>query len=116
MSIVRTTKRIRDALLETGVDLYHYNASKPTAAYAVWAEDGETTAGYGDNGKTEQTISGTVDYYTREEFDPMTDRIQEALNRLNGYGCTWSLDQVLFEEETNWIRFTWSWEVSGCLV
>lgn len=113
MSIIQTTKKVRDALLGTGVDLYHYRASKPAGAYAVWAEDGESGAGYGDNGKTEQTISGTVDYYTREEFDPMADRIQTALNGLDS--CAWSLDQVIFEEETNWTRFTWSWEVTGCL-
>ena len=75
--------------------------------FCVWAEDGENGFNAG-NRKAEQAITGTVDYYTPQEYDPAVDNIQAALNSLR---IPWQLNSVQYEDETNLIHYEWTWEV-----
>ena len=75
--------------------------------FCVWAEDGENGFNAG-NRKAEQAITGTVDYYTLQEYDPTLDNIQAALNSLR---IPWQLNSVQYEDETNLIHYEWTWEV-----
>lgn len=74
----------------------------------IWAEDGEEESFNSDNHKTEQNITGTVHAFSKREFDPLFDEVQEALEEL---GATWALQSVQYEEETNLIHYEWRW---GC--
>lgn len=56
----------------------------------------------------EQAITGTTDYFTRDEFDPAIDRIQDANQSL---GIAWRLNSVQYEDDTELIHYEWSWEV-----
>lgn len=77
------------------------------APFLVWAEDGDNTA-WADDRMMEQAITGTTDYFTRDEFDPAIDRIQDANQSL---GIAWRLNSVQYEDDTELIHYEWSWEV-----
>ena len=61
-----------------------------------------------DNRKQEQQVHGTIDCYTKIEFDPLLDEIQDALNAA---GIGWSLLTVQYEDETNLIHYEWEFYV-----
>lgn len=86
---------------------YHYWRPKLPAPFLVWAEDGDNAA-WADDRMMEQAITGTTDYFTRDEFDPAIDRIQDANQSL---GIAWRLNSVQYEDDTELIHYEWSWEV-----
>ena len=103
--------RIRDALTGIeGLTVYHYWHPRLEAPYCIWAEEGEGDSLHTGNHKSEQVITGTIDYYTKTDFDPMVDTIQETLNSIENLG--WNLDTVIYEDETNLIHFSWNWEIA----
>lgn len=92
------------------LDIYHFE--KPDtqkAPYAVWAEEGESDSFQASNIKAEQSIAGSLDYYTQTEFDSMVDTIQDTFNSIEG--CSWSLNSVLYEDGTKLIHYNWNWEL-----
>lgn len=89
------------------VTAYHYWRSKREVPYAIWAEDGEDGSFDTNNRKVEQQIHGTLDYFTKTEFDEAVDKIQEYLNGIDDFG--WRLNQVAYEDETNLIHYEWEW-------
>ena len=108
-SLNNLLKTVYDALTAIeDANVYHYE--KPAAVkapYIIWAEQGEDNSFHANNAKQDQIISGTVDLYTLTEFDPLVDSIQEALNGV----CAWSLDSVMYEDETKLIHYSWDFEV-----
>lgn len=103
--------KIRDALTGIeGLTVYHYWHPRLEAPYCIWAEEGEGDSLHTGNHKSEQVITGTIDYYTKTDFDPMVDTIQETLNTIENLG--WNLDTVIYEDETNLIHFSWNWEIA----
>ena len=82
---------------------------KKTEKYNVWEEECEGSSVEGDNKKVNQTIEGTIDYYTKEEVDTNVDKIQQALID----ACiSFYLESVQYEEETEYIHYEWVWEVA----
>ena len=103
--------KIRDALTSIdGLAVYHYWHPRLQAPYCIWAEDGEGDSLWTSNHKKEQIITGTIDYYTKTDFDPMVDTIQEKLNEIENLG--WSLASVMYEDETGLIHFSWDWSIA----
>lgn len=103
-------KKIQDCLTSIdGLAVYHYWHPRLQAPYCIWAEDGEGDSLHANNHKAEQVISGTIDYFTKLEFDEMIEKIQEALNDLED--CGWELNSVQYEDETNLIHYEWSFEI-----
>ena len=101
-------KIIRDALLKVSDNVGHYEAVEKTDQYIVWAEDSEGSSVEGDDRKENQSIQGTIDYFTRTEFDPMVDDIQEALIDAE---ISFYLNSVQYEDETKYTHYEWVWEV-----
>jgi hypothetical protein len=99
---------LRDVLLTVGVPVYHYHAKKQTGSYIVWAEDGEAGSSNADNQKTEQVIQGTIDYFTKTEFDPNFELIQQKLNFAE---ISWRLNSIQHEKDTGYIHYEWVWEL-----
>lgn len=99
---------LRDLLLTVTQDTFHYYAHKKPDKYIVWAEDGESGSNTADNNKVNQVIQGTIDYFTKMEFDPNFDLIQEKLNSID---ISWSLNSVQYEEDTGYIHYEWVWEM-----
>lgn len=103
-----TLRRVGDAILSVSQNTFHYHAFKKPDQFFVWAESGESSAFYADNGKEGQTIEGTIDYFTRTEYDPAVDRLQEVLRSAK---IGFSLKSVQYEDETKYIHFEWEFEV-----
>ena len=103
-------KRLRDALTSiNGLSVYHYWHPRLKAPFLIWAEDGEDSALHTSNHKSEQAISGTIDYFTLEEYDTMVETIQETLNTVENLG--WALS-VQYEDETNLIHYEWTFNIA----
>lgn len=102
--------KIKEALLQVDVEVFHYYALHPSDRYVVWAEDGEGTELAADNRKIGQVLSGTIDFFTKTEQDPAREEIQRALGDAE---ISYSLNSVQQEEETGYIHYEWRWEVAG---
>lgn len=109
MTLQAKLRRLGEALAAEVENTFHYWRPDMPAPFCVWAEDGEESAVYADDHKTEQAIGGYVDYYTREEYDPVADTIQEILNGITEFPFWWRLESVQYEDETNLIHFQWTW-------
>jgi len=102
-------EQVRDLFLSIlPTATFHYNAWSKPDKYIVWAEDGQSDAIHADNQMQIQVLQGTVDYFTKTEFDPMIDTIQQAMN---GVDMAWALNSVQHEEDTGFIHHEWTWEV-----
>lgn len=99
---------IRDALLDVTEDVFHYEAIHTPDKYIVWAEDGEADSITADNHKTEQVLQGTIDYFTKLEYDTNFGLIQAKLNSID---ISWRLNSVQYEEDTGYIHYEWVWEM-----
>ena len=88
------------------LDIFHYFRPQQNPPYCIWQEEAENGLS-ADNVKDCQAIRGTVDYFTRTEFDTNVDTIQGALDSCSA----WYLNSVQFEEDTNLIHYEWVWEV-----
>ena len=99
---------VKEALLEVTDNVFHYEAIKKEDQYIAWAEDGEGSSVEADNRKENQSIQGTVDFFTKQEEDPMADQIQKALKRKR---ISFYLNSVQYEETTGYIHYEWIWEV-----
>lgn len=111
MTLQEKLKRFGSGLAAICSKTYHYTRGKNAAApFAVWAEDSEADSFEADSRKAEQMISGSISYYTKQEFDPVCDDIQSFLNRSAAY---WYLSAVNYEPETGLIHYEWRWDVDG---
>ena len=86
----------------------HYEKLK-SDRYFVWQEDGENILSANDRRK-ETAVSGTTDLFTKIELDPWKAEIEAAFDF---YGIVWALNSVQYEEETEFIHYEWTWQVSG---
>ena len=81
---------------------------KRQKVYIVWAEDGEGDPLELDNNKVEQVITGTIDLFTKSEYDELIDTIQDALNQNS---ISFNLSSVQYETETEYIHYEWRFEI-----
>ena len=106
--ITKSLQRIKAALLTVpDVTVYHYEALNQKAPYIVWAEDGGNQL-FAGNRMQEQTVTATVDLYTKAEYGELPDAIQKALD---SGGIAWSLSAAAYEDDTRLIHYTWDVEV-----
>ena len=76
--------------------------------YVVWQEDGSRSLP-ADDRHTARVVTGSVDLYTKLEFDPWGDQIAAALDAAEGI----AFEEIGadFEEETGFWHRSWDWEV-----
>lgn len=101
---------IKDALLTVGVPVSRYTAFEQPDNYIVWAEDNQADSVWADGKMQEQAIEGTIDYFTKTENDPNVQKIQDSLNNGN---ISWRLNSVQYEEDTKYIHYEWTYQVTG---
>ena len=89
--------KVKDALLTVTDTVFHYFAEDQLDRYIVWAESGEVSS-----------LGGTIDYFTKTDFDPNIDAIQNALKSAE---ISFLLESVQYEEETGYIHYEWKFEV-----
>ena len=95
-------KEIRDFLLGITLNVYHYKAWQQPDTYIVWAEDGESDAVHGDNRKEKQILDVTIDVFTKTEYDPLIEQLQEAFN---DRGIPFELLSIQYEDDTGYIHY-----------
>lgn len=76
--------------------------------YFCWQEDGANDLEAG-NCHIERAMTGTSELFTKIEFDPWKEQFEQALNA--DTSIAWELEDIIFEEETGFWHYTWSWEV-----
>lgn len=101
---------LKNALATVGVPLSHYMATKKPDKYIVWAEDNQTSAQWADGKMVNQSVQGTIDYFTKSEYDTNVDKIQEALNAA---GVPFRLNSIQYEDETKYIHYEWTWKLGN---
>ena len=99
-------ENLKAALVSVGVPVSHYEARKQKDQYIVWAEDSQSGGLWADNGMTHQVIQGTVDYFTKMEYDQNVEKIQAAMSNV----VSWRLNSVQYEEDKDYIHWEWVWE------
>lgn len=99
---------VKSALVTVGVPVNHYAAIKKTDKYIIWAEDSQASAIWADGRMEDQAILGTIDYFTRTEYDANADAIEQALNDAQ---ISFALNSVQREDETGYIHHEWIFEV-----
>ena len=104
-----TLNDVKNALLTVTSETYHYTASpEATCPRIVWSEDTQADAVHADGKMQEQAIQGTIDLYTRTEYDPKFSQIQTALNNA---GISFYLDSIQYEEDTKYIHYQWIFSI-----
>lgn len=112
-SLQNNLKMIRDILNSTSAKgrVFHYTRpAKSLPSWVVWQEDGSDMDFHGNNKKQIQQIHGTIDCYSKTEYDPLFDEIQDALNESDVTG--WSLLSVQYEDETALIHYEWEFYIA----
>jgi len=102
--------QIGQGLASINQNSFHYwrSAPKGVKSYIVWAENNEGNSFSADNHKQRQVIEGSIDLFTKNEFDAQVEEIQELLEEL---GVAWNLESVQYEEETGFIHHEWMWRM-----
>lgn len=105
MSLQNTTsKEFMDILNELSIPVYNEFGQKEKYPYVVWRENGSANSFFSDNTIQKQSISYTVELYTRKEFDPLFNDVQMLFKKhelsFNYYGKNYS-------HETRADRYTW---------
>lgn len=96
-----------EAIGTLGGNVYHMHRSDMDFPCIVWQEDGDNDL-LADGTVAEIAVTGTLDYFTQQEFDPMVDAIRAKLDEI---GAAWGLNSIQYEDATNLIHYEWTWEV-----
>lgn len=106
--MLSSLEQIKKVLLTVTDKVFHYEALGQEDKYIVWAEDSEGASVEADNQKINQSIQGTIDYYTKDDGDTNVEVIQTALQN----ACiSFYLNSVQYEDETRFIHYEWVFEV-----
>lgn len=102
--------RLKEILLTISDNVHHLEAPSTDGDYIVWAEESEAKALYADNMKIAQIIVGTLDLFTKKEYDPLIKKIQDTFNE---HEITFKLISVQYERDTKYTHYEWEWEVDS---
>lgn len=88
-------------------DSVSHNERMKSDRYFVWGENGADDL-EASNVHAEKAVTGYTDLYTKIEFDPWKDQLEESFD---ANGIAWSLNSVQYEEETGFTHYEWYWSV-----
>lgn len=75
--------------------------------YFVWMEDDAADL-EGDSMHIESAMTGTIDLFTKREFDPWRQELEAGLNAAK---IAWYLNSIQFETETKYWHYEWVWTI-----
>lgn len=105
-----TLKQFKNLLLTITDDVFHYEAFGVKDNFIVWAEEAESGSLFADDKKISQTMTGSVDLYSRNEYSPMVKQIQ---NLFNDNHIPFRLNSIQFKKDTDLVHWEWIWEVEN---
>ncbi len=100
-------EKIIDAHLAV-TDAVRHGEFMESDRYFVWQEDGSNDL-IANGIHAEKAVTGTTDLFTKQEFDPWKDEIEEAFDA--SPDIFWRLNSIQFEEDTGFWHYEWRWEV-----
>lgn len=102
-----TLKQFRDILLSITEHVYHFEAHKDDE-YIVWHEVGGISLA-GDNKTAEKGTRIAVDYFTKNEYDTLHEKLESTLSE---YDEIFLSDYITdFEADTGYIHYAYTCEV-----
>lgn len=100
--------KLRNALLTVVPEVYHFAAPPQTnGSYIVWAEDGFNSF-QSDDKSEDFCYTGTIDYFTPQEYDGNIKKIQDALNKAD---ISFRVNSIQREGDTGMIHYEWVFEL-----
>lgn len=87
--------------------VFHYFASGQTGNYITWSEESKNDLINADDVVTDKKWQGTVDVFTKDEYDSITDQLETAMTKGNLY---WKLNSTQYEKDTGYIHYEYVWE------
>lgn len=89
-------------------EIYHYDATGGKGdRYIVWQEEGESDSLFLDNKHDEIVIKGSLDIYTKIEFDDLVD---EIIDLFNANGISFNIINIEYETNSSYIHYSFDWE------
>lgn len=89
-------------------EIYHYDATGGKGdRYIVWQEEGESDSLFLDNQHDEIVIKGSLDIYTKIEFDDLVD---EIIDLFNAKGISFNIINIEYETNSSYIHYSFDWE------
>lgn len=110
--IQKRLEKVHNRLSELSIGkskIKHYFHSRMQAPYVIWAEDGPGGYFDADNRKAEYTAHCTLDFFTKKEYDPVFDEIEDMLSEM--FGSRWRWLSTSYEDGANLIHHEWEFEV-----
>lgn len=101
-----TVMEIRDVILQADPDAQHYEAALDGRDFTVWMEY-ERIGLRADDEYAEAGWRFEVDRYTKQEFDPIAELLEEVLDAADG--VTWT-HRVQYNQQTGYIRHIYDCE------
>lgn len=102
-----TVQSFKALLLTVGCDVFHFESHKKSE-YIVWHETGGMKLS-GDNATAESGTIIAVDYFTKEEYPEIPERIAAVLGNCDEISL--SDRTVIYEEDTRLTHYAWTCEV-----
>lgn len=102
-----TLREFKELLLTVGVDVYHFGSHKQSE-YIVWYEIGGIGLS-GDNSIAESGAMIAVDFFTKNEYSEIPNRITNILGSCDSIAI--DTPEIIFDEETKIIHYAWTCEV-----
>lgn len=100
--------KLKEALKTVTNHVYHYQKNGPDSEqYLVWSEE-YTRNSYAKDEVIHQVIVGTIDFFTKIEFDPMVSEIEKALKSAS---ICYRMNSIQNEDETGFIHYEWVFEI-----
>ena len=88
--------------------IYHYDATGDKGdRYIVWKEEGESDSLFLDNQHDEIMLKGSLDIYTKIEFDDLVD---EIIDLFNANGVPFNIISIEYETNSSYIHYSFDWE------
>lgn len=103
-----TLAGFKDILTSFEVDVFHFEAYKATNDYIVWREL-EGIGLSGDNQIAESGMLIAVDFYTKQEYSTIPERITKRLELCDEIAV--EQPTVVYDEDTKLIHYAWTCEV-----
>lgn len=89
-------------------DAVSHDTHMQSDRYFVWGERGANDLMAG-NVHAEKAVLGYTDLYTKLEFDPWKEQIEQSFDT---FGLFWALNSVQYEENTGFTHYEWYWSVT----
>ena len=110
---MKTIADVKAALLTVSQNVRRYFYPNPPADYIVYAEDMQSDALHGAGTMRNQTLEGTVDYFTKSLNSNNAKAVQNALLSA---GIPFRCNSIQYEPSTGYLHFEWIIEVKSYLM